>query len=68
MACGADYLEVHFRLNETSPNCPDYVVALSPDDLAKYIYWARTAHVMRGPGEKCIMDAERENLQYRVVS
>jgi sialic acid synthase SpsE len=68
VAAGADYLEVHYRLDHTSRACPDYPVSLDPAQLASYIYFARTAALARGAGEKVIQDAERENMRYRVVS
>lgn len=68
VAAGADYLEVHFRLNTTSESCPDYPVSLSPAELKNYIRWARVAYQMRGTGEKVIQPSERPNLAHRVVS
>ncbi len=68
VASGADYLEVHYMLGHTSVGCPDYPVALSPGQLASYIYFARTAALARGSGEKAPQACERENMKYRVVS
>jgi len=68
VASGADYLEVHYRLAHTSRACPDFPVALSPDQLAQYIFFARTAALARGDGTKRIQESERENLRYRVIS
>lgn len=68
VSAGADYLEVHYRLNSTSDACPDYPVALSPTELQNYTRWARVAYRMRGSGEKVIQESERVNLQHRVVS
>lgn len=65
---GADYLECHYRLDDTNINCPDYPVALTPAELGKYIYCARTAAAMRGDGDKKVMECEVENLKYRVIS
>lgn len=67
VSAGADYLEVHFRLQDTTNNCPDYVVALAPDELKRYVEWARTAAIMRGDGIKRVQESERENMKYRVV-
>jgi len=67
VACGADYLEVHYRLDSTSTTCPDYPVALSPSQLAQYIMFARTAAEAKGDGQKRVMDCERPNLRYRVL-
>ena len=68
VSAGADYLEVHFRLQDTTNNCPDYVVALTPDELKRYVEWARTAAIMRGDGIKKVQESERDNMKYRVVS
>jgi sialic acid synthase SpsE len=68
VAAGADYLEVHYRLDHTSRTCPDYPVALSPNQLASYVYFARTAALAHGDGSKVIQECERENLRYRVIS
>lgn len=67
VASGADYLEVHYRLDSTSPACPDYCVALSPIQLREYIFFARTAAAMRGDGAKRVQSSERMNMQYRVI-
>jgi len=67
VACGADYLEVHYRLDSTSAACPDYPVALSPSQLAQYVMFARTAAEARGDGVKRVMECERPNLRYRVL-
>ena len=67
VASGAHFLEVHYRLDATSPTCPDYPVALSPNQLKQYVMFARTAWLARGDGQKRIMDVERENLKHRVI-
>ena len=48
VAAGAQYVEVHFRLDDTSPTCPDYCVSLTPQELAEYVEGCRLAGVMRG--------------------
>lgn len=68
VAAGADYLEVHFRLNTTSQGCPDYTVSLTPEELKSYVKWANIAKAMRGTGLKEIQECERPMLQHRVVS
>lgn len=68
VAAGADYIEVHFRANDTPPSCPDYVVALPPKQLKEYIFYARVAYVMRGSGRKVIQECEREMLKHQVRS
>lgn len=66
VAAGADYLEVHYRLDGTSPDCPDYCVALSPDELARYVEFARMAYMMRGTGHREAQTCELPNLVYAV--
>jgi len=68
VASGADYLEVHYRLDATSPACPDYPVALSPAQLGQYVLLARTAFQARGSGEKQIQESERINMKHRVIT
>jgi sialic acid synthase SpsE len=68
VAAGADYLEVHYRLQQTPTTCPDYPVALSPTQLAQYVDFARTAALARGSGDKVPQDCERDNMRYRVIS
>ena len=67
VSAGADYLEVHFRLDETSETCPDHCVSLTPNELRQYVVMAHTAMQMRGSGVKVVQEAEKENLAYRVV-
>lgn len=66
VASGANFLEVHYRLDSTSEGCPDYPVSLSPQQLAQYVEIACTAALARGTGEKMIMESEKVNLKYRV--
>lgn len=68
VAAGARYVEVHFRLDDTKPTCPDYPVALSPADLGDYIKGCRLAAVMRGTGEWKVQPSEEVNVKHRVVS
>ena len=66
VAAGADYLEVHYRLEGTSTDCPDYCVALSPDELSRYVEFARMAYLMRGTGHREAQTCELPNLVYAV--
>ena len=68
VSAGADYLEVHYRLDDTPADCPDYVVALEPDGLQKYIALAREAAKMRGEGRKVVQLSELGSLPHRVTS
>lgn len=67
VSAGANYLEVHYRLNGTSQSCPDYPVSLSPEGLVQYVALARTAYRMRGDGRKVPREGERANMAYRVT-
>ncbi len=68
VAAGANYLEVHVRLDETSPGCPDYPHALTPSELATYVDFAQTAWRMRGSGVRGVIAAEEPNQRYRVAA
>jgi len=72
VAAGAKIVEVHFRLEDTKPECPDFCVALDPAELGEYVEGARLAALMMGDGEweerPEVRPSEQENLQYRVVS
>lgn len=48
VAAGAEIVETHFRLNDTTPECPDYVVARSPEELHIYIRNIKEAEVLLG--------------------
>jgi sialic acid synthase SpsE len=72
VAAGAKILEVHFRLEDTKPECPDYCVALSPTELGEYVEGARLAALMYGTGEWAekpdVQPSEVVNLKHRVMS
>lgn len=63
---GARILEVHFRLNDTDPQNPDYGTALSPSELAEYVSLVRLAEKMLGDGVKRPQACEAEMSKYRV--
>ena len=67
VAAGARILEVHFRLEDTKPECPDYVVALDPRELGEYVEGARLAAKMYDSGAR-LQPSEGPNLKHRVVS
>jgi sialic acid synthase SpsE len=67
VAAGARILEVHFRLDETEPTNPDYVVSLSPGGLRSYIWLARRAAEAMGDGIKRCMPSEERNRRHRYV-
>jgi sialic acid synthase SpsE len=66
VAAGAKIIEVHFRLDDTDPENPDYTTALSPGQLKDYVYLIRQAEVMMGTGVKEPQPAESEMMRYRV--
>ncbi len=66
---GAKILEVHFRLDDTSPDNPDAgPFAHSPTSLKTYIDTARVAEAALGDGVKRIQKSEEPMLRYRVVA
>lgn len=65
VGAGAQMLEVHFRLEDTNPQCPDYVVALSPPELNQYVDNARLAGRMMS-STKRVQECERINVRHRV--
>ena len=67
VACGAEIIEVHFRLDETRPENPDYVHSHSPAGLKQYITAIRKAELMLGDGIKKIEQSEEPMLKHRVT-
>lgn len=67
VACGAKFIETHFRLNDTPTHCPDYEVARSPEELIQYTTDIRQAKILLGDGKRRIQPSEEVNLKYRVV-
>lgn len=65
VGAGAHVLEVHFRLDDTTKECADYVVALTPAELGQYVWNARQAGRMMS-STKTVQDCERINLRHRV--
>lgn len=68
VACGAEVIETHFRLDDCDPDNPDYAVAFTPAEFRQYIQHIRDAELMLGDGEKKIQPCEAWALPYRVVS
>jgi len=66
VAVGARILEVHFRLDDTDPNNPDYGTALTPFELGVYVTFVRRAERMLGDGVKKPQACEAEMSKYRV--
>jgi sialic acid synthase SpsE len=66
VGAGARVLEVHFRLDDTPPTCPDYCVSLTPGELQQYITNARLAWTLLGTGVKRVMPSEEGNVVHAV--
>jgi N,N'-diacetyllegionaminate synthase len=66
VCAGADIIEFHFRLQQTSPGNPDFVVARDPLAAKQYVQNIRLAERMMGSGERKIQPSEESNLKYRV--
>ena len=67
VACGAEIVEVHFRLDETRADNPDFQHSHSPKGLASYISNIRKAERMLGDGIKKVEACEAPLLQHRVT-
>jgi N,N'-diacetyllegionaminate synthase len=68
VACGAEIVEVHLRLDETRPENPDYAHSHSPAGLKQYIAAIRKAELMLGDGIKKVEERERPMLAHRVTA
>jgi N,N'-diacetyllegionaminate synthase len=66
VCAGAEIIEFHFRLQQTSPGNPDYVVARDPLAAKQYVQNIRLAERMMGSGERKVQPSEEPNLKYRV--
>lgn len=66
VACGAEIIEVHFRLDDTPEDNPDYMHSHPPIGLRRYIANIRKAEVMLGDGIKKIMPCEEWALKHKV--
>ena len=67
VACGAEIIEVHFRLDETRADNPDFQHSHIPKGLASYISNIRKAERMLGDGIKKVEACEAPMLQHRVT-
>lgn len=66
VACGAKIVEVHFRLEKTPKDNPEYLHSHSPIDLMRYIENIRDAEIMLGDGIKKLEKSERWALKHKV--
>lgn len=48
VARGAEYIETHIKLNDTTDKCPDFAVARSPEEVHTYIQNIRQAEILLG--------------------
>lgn len=66
VACGAEIVEVHFRLARTPKTNPDYGHSHSPEHLIKYITNIRQTEIMLGDGAKNVESCELSMLKHLV--
>ncbi len=66
VACGAEIIEVHFKLHDTPADNPDYGHSLWSEQLGNYIENIRQAELMLGDGVKKIEPCERWALKHKV--
>ncbi len=66
VAAGASILEVHFRLDDTDRQNPDFCTALDPFELKVYVDFVRRAEILLGDGVKKPQACEAEMSKYRV--
>lgn len=66
VACGAEIVEVHFKLHDTPADNPDYGHSLRSEQLGNYIENIRQAELMLGDGVKKIEPCERWALKHKV--
>ena len=68
VCAGAQIIEFHVRLNDTSPKNADYAVARTREEARVYVENIRTAELMLGDGVKRVMPSEESMMRYRVRS
>jgi sialic acid synthase SpsE len=68
VACGAEIIEVHFRLDETRKDNADFAHSHDPWSLGEYVAAIRKAELMLGDGVKKIEACERDIVKHRVLS
>jgi sialic acid synthase SpsE len=66
VACGAEIIEVHFKLPSTPNGNPDFPHSHFPDGLKQYIQNIRKAEQMLGDGQKKIEPCEEWALKHKV--
>ena len=66
VCAGAEVVEFHLRLDETSPKNADYEVAKTPEEARQYIENIRLAEKMLGSGARAVQPSEEKMLRYRV--
>ena len=68
VACGSSMVEVHFRLDDTPPDNPDYGHSLTPSQLKTYIENIRQTELMLGDGVKKVEKCEEWALKHKVIA
>ena len=66
VCAGAQFIEVHMRLDDCDPKNPDYAVAFSPSELTAYVAKIRKAERAMGDPVKRIHPCEQDMLRYKV--
>lgn len=66
VACGARAVEVHFRLDRTRQDNPDYHHSIFGDKFRQYVKNIRAAEMMLGDGVKRQVTCEEKLLSFRV--
>jgi N,N'-diacetyllegionaminate synthase len=66
VACGASIIEVHFMLDYTPKDNPDYEHSHTPGGLKYYIINIRKAELMLGDGVKKVEPSEQWALKHKV--
>jgi sialic acid synthase SpsE len=68
VGAGAEMIEVHFRLDETRKDNPDYLHSHLPSALIEYVTNIRKAEIMMGDGIKKVEKCEEQLLRHRVFT
>ena len=66
VACGARIIEIHFKLNSTPLDNPDFPHSLWTHELVEYIRNIRKAELMLGDGVKKVEKCEEWALKHKV--
>lgn len=67
VSLGSEIIEKHFRLDNTSSDCPDYPHSLTPSAFAIYVRNIREAEQLIGDGHRRVMPSEADNVKHLVI-